>query len=316
MQSSYCKYIRFMNNRTPQANGLLLIDKPSGLSSANCLEYIKKRLNQRKIGHAGTLDPMATGLLIALLGKGTKLAPYITVGQKVYWGRLQLGYITDTYDKEGTVLEEHDWQHISPEVISSEMNSWIDLQEQSIPPYSAAKYQGKTFYSLKRNGKIVPQRTKSIHIDQVEVLRIELPLVSFRLKCSHGTYIRSLAHSLGMRLGCGAVLMDLIRERSEPFSLKSAFELERLTNEPELFLQRVIPLEESLPNWPKIRLNQEQVKKVSHGVRLKIRETVSSDTELRGSRAIFITPAGKAVALVEAEDQEGQGKTWKILRGL
>jgi len=305
-----------MNNPIPQANGLLLIDKPAGLSSANCLEYVKKNLNQKKIGHAGTLDPMAKGLLIALLGKGTKVAPYITAGQKTYQGQLQLGFVTDTYDKEGAIIEEHPWQNISQDEVISEISSWSSLQKQDIPPYSAAKHQGKTFYSLKRNGQTVPNRTKTIHIDQVEVLSIQLPLISFRLLCSHGTYIRSLAHSLGMRLGCGAVLMDLVRERSEPFSLNRAFGLKKLLNEPELFLQRVVPLEDSLPHWPKIHLNQDQVQKVGHGVRLKTSETKASHIDHSESRAIFISPGGNAVALVEAEQQKGQGEIWKILRGL
>jgi tRNA pseudouridine55 synthase len=300
----------------PQAHGLLLVDKPAGITSAKCLGRIKKELGQKKIGHAGTLDPMAKGLLIALLGQGTKLAPYITSGTKTYKGELRVGFETDTYDKEGTIIEHYPWEHITPDNIQSEIQGWLSLKEQNVPPYAAAKYQGQPFYALQRAGKPVPKRTKPIHIDVVDILRIELPFVTFRVRCSHGTYIRSLAHSLGKRLGCGAVLMDLVREKSDPFSLDQAFSLERLLQQPEFFEQRVIPLHDSLPQWPYITLNNKQVTQVRNGIRLMTEETGSPVFHNQSSRALFVSPDGTAVALVEAKPQQDEGMFWNILRVL
>ena len=192
--------------RPVQQNGVLVLNKPSGPTSNRCITAIK-RMGQKKIGHAGTLDPMAGGVLLVLLGQGTKLSGYLLGGgAKIYRGTLELGRETDTWDREGTVLAENGWDGISADAVRRDIASWTGSHMQPVPPYSAAKHNGRPLYSLARSGQDVPEKTKRVEISQAEVLSIELPAVSFRVKCSSGTYIRSLAHSLGMRLGCGAVL--------------------------------------------------------------------------------------------------------------
>ena len=202
-----------------QQHGLLVVDKPRGLSSAQCTNRFK-RLGQKKIGHAGTLDPMAQGVLLVLLGHATKISGYLMAGGvKAYQGTVRLGQTTDTWDADGQIIAEAPWNHVTAEAVADVIAGWVGTSEQPVPPYSAAKHQGQPLYKLSREGKETPLKIKTIEISRAEVLRVELPYVTFRVICSSGTYIRSLAHSLGTRLGCGAVLTELIREYSHPFGL-------------------------------------------------------------------------------------------------
>ena len=189
-----------------QQHGLLVVDKPRGLSSAQCTNRFK-RLGQKKIGHAGTLDPMAQGVLLVLLGHATKISGYLMAGGvKAYQGTVRLGQTTDTWDADGQITAEAPWDHVTAEAVADVIAGWVGTSEQPVPPYSAAKHQGQPLYKLSREGKETPLKIKTIEISRAEVLRVELPYVTFRVICSSGTYIRSLAHSLGTRLGCGAVL--------------------------------------------------------------------------------------------------------------
>ncbi len=304
------------NNKQPgrQLHGLLVLDKPQGPTSAACLQKIKHNLGQKKIGHAGTLDPLAHGVLLVLLGQGTKLAPYLTAGPKVYQGWLRLGLETDTWDIQGQVVAEYSWAHISPEAVKQEIESWTDLHTQPVPDYSAAKHQGQPLYKLKRQGKEVPQKTKAVTIDQAQVLDLSLPQVCFRVTCSAGTFIRSLAHSLGQRLGCGAVLTDLQRAACLPFSLKQAYALQDILQAPAELASRVLPITQALPHWPKICLNPDQARQVMQGRRLKMQETPGHADHPGQTLALMLTEDEEPVALVQATESK-QGQFWEILRG-
>ncbi|MFO8030918.1 MAG: tRNA pseudouridine(55) synthase TruB [Desulfohalobiaceae bacterium] len=297
-----------------QQHGLLIIDKPPGPTSTACLEKIKRGLKQKKIGHAGTLDPMARGVLLVLLGQGTKLAPYLTEGKKVYQGWLRLGMETDTQDLQGQILAEHDWQHIRPEEVEQEIQSWTELQSQQIPAFSAAKHQGQPFYKLQRQGREIPAKYKSITIDQAQVLDLSLPDVRFRVTCSAGTFIRSLAHSLGKRLRCGAVLTDLQREASQPFGLEQAIGLQEILQEPERLPKQVLPISRALPHWPRITLEPEQARQVWQGSRLSLQQTPAEGSFDQGARALLQTRGQEPVALVQLQEKQGQA-FWEILRG-
>jgi tRNA pseudouridine55 synthase len=303
-------------NKAPfQQHGVLALDKPSGPTSTGCLEKIKHKLGQKKIGHAGTLDPLAQGILIVLLGQGTKLAPYLTKGEKVYQGTLRIGETTDTYDIKGEVLSRSPWEHISKEQIRSELLAWQEIEEQEIPAYSAAKHKGKPFYALKRQGKEVPEKSKEVRIHEAKILELDLPLIRFRVTCSQGTYIRSLAHSLGKRLGCGAVLTELIREYSQPFGLEGALSLSSVLDDPELFAKKVIPVSQALPHWPHIRLDPEREAKIRNGTWLKISEVPELNEPEPGKTAFLLDPNGSPLALVEAR-YKADVLYWSILRGL
>lgn len=248
-----------------QQNGILVLNKPSGPTSNKCLMAIK-RLGQKKIGHAGTLDPMASGVLLVLLGQATKLSGFLLQGgMKVYEATVLLGQESATWDTEGEILARKDWHHVTPEMVSEIISSWQGELEQIVPPYSAAKSQGVPLYRLTREGKDVPVKTKTVQIYHTEILSTELPVIRFRVKCSSGTYIRSLAHSLGMRLQCGAVLTALTREYSHPFSLSRSVPLDTVTNAPQDLPHYVRPIEEALPAWPVIHLKKPDAQYVRNG---------------------------------------------------
>jgi tRNA pseudouridine55 synthase len=267
-----------------QAHGLLVLDKPSGPTSTRCIETIKRRLGQRKIGHAGTLDPLAGGVLLVLLGQGTKVASYLLEGgDKVYLGRCRLGLTTDTYDIQGAVLTETECT-ATPDEVAAEVSAWLGLTEQEVPAYSAAKHEGTPLYALARQGKEAPTKVKGITISQAEVVDIDLPWVRFRVRCSSGTYVRSLVHSLGSRLGCGAVLTDLTREHSHPFGLEQAHSLDALLAEPEAFASKVLPIAAALPGWPRLRLTREQELLVRNGTWLDAEELGPGEARPRDGR--------------------------------
>ncbi len=295
---------------TKQLHGLLVVDKPEGPTSTACLNRLKREQKQKKIGHAGTLDPMATGVLLVMLGQATKIAPYLSNEYKVYSGQLELGTETDTYDRQGKYVAQKPWQHLSEDEVIKEVLAWKDLQTQIVPPVSAAKHKGTPLYALQRRGEEVPIKEKPITIFSVELILVQLPLVTFRVTCSQGTYIRSLAHSLGNRLGCGAMLTALRREYCYPFGLTQAVELDRLVRGD--LQDYLLPLSECLPHWQRIRLSKEQERAVRNGVRLPADKI---DGMQIGTKAFLLDSSGNALALAECKTLNGKPHLL-TLRGL
>ena len=299
-----------------QLDGLLVLYKPSGPTSAGCLNSIKHGLGQTKIGHAGTLDPLAEGVLLVLLGRGTKLAGHLTSGNKVYSGQMRLGVTTDTFDMEGTVVAEAPLDNISQEDVRKAILSWKDLTEQEVPAYSAAKHEGKPLYELARKGEAVPVKEKRIELFEVEPLDIELPTARFRVRCLAGTYIRSLVHSLGIRLGCGASLSQLTREACEPYGLADAHSLDAVLGEPERFAERVIPLGKMLPHWRTIALSPTLAALVKNGAWLPVGGVSGQELlGFAGEQVMLAEEGGEPVALAQATPKDGMLR-WMILRGL
>ena len=313
---------KYATNTQPmeQQHGILVLDKPKGLSSAQCLSRIK-RLGQKKIGHAGTLDPMATGVLLVLLGNATKLSNYLLEGGvKTYAGTLRLGVATDTWDAEGTIVSETSFSDeelasgsVLEQSVRREVAAWLEVTEQPVPPYSAAKHQGQPLYRLARAGKEVPEKVKTIHISHAEVQWVDLPDVRFRVTCSSGSYIRSLAHSLGMRLGCGAMLTELTREYSHPFGLDVAHTLDEILAEPERLPQWLMPIRAALPEWRIISLGAKQEADLRHGI--AVPHLPVFGTFRPGERALMESHDGEALALAEARMDRG-APVWAVLRGL
>lgn len=297
-----------------QLDGVLVLHKPKGPTSTDCLNRIKRHLGQKKIGHAGTLDPMATGVLVVLLGQGTKLANYLSEDRKTYRGGLVLGRETDTYDVEGVLVAESPWEHVTAEMVQTEVMGWQGQIRQEVPPVSAAKHHGTPLYALHRAGKEVPVKVKDVTIFSVQILSTDLPRVTFRVTASAGTYIRSLAHSLGKRLGCGAVLDELEREASHPFTLDQAHDLETVLASEDRLSELVLPLEQALPHWPKLTLNSEQTRLVQNGAWLPT-SLFPDYPALSGDRAFLCTPTRAPLALAEAR-MHGEVLSWGILRGL
>ncbi|MDR0239140.1 MAG: tRNA pseudouridine(55) synthase TruB [Deltaproteobacteria bacterium] len=300
----------------PQAHGVLVLDKPRGPSSARCLTTLK-RMGQKKIGHAGTLDPMACGVLLVLLGHATKISNYLLeAGEKRYSGCLRLGRVTDTWDAEGRVLEEKSWEHISARDVLAGIHAWQGCSVQAVPPFSAAKHQGRPLYKLARAGTIIFSKEKNVEISHAELLEMQLPYVRFRVVCSSGTYIRSLAHSLGMRLGCGAVLTELTREYSHPFGLDAACSLDALRAEPERLFERVLPVTRALPHWPLIELSTEETARTRNGAFLPHdAQRMAAVPFQPGTHALLQDPDKNPLALAEARFVDGV-PVWSVLRGL
>ncbi|MDR2075759.1 MAG: tRNA pseudouridine(55) synthase TruB [Desulfovibrio sp.] len=300
----------------PQQNGVLVLRKPRGPSSGWCLGRIKQVLSQKKIGHAGTLDPMAEGVLIVLLGQATKISAFLMEkdSRKVYSGIIRLGVETDTWDAEGRILSQQAADHITRAEVDSAFAALAGLSEQEVPPYSAAKHEGKPLYALARKGVPVPVRRKTVLIFRAEAELVGPSRIRFRVTCSSGTYIRSLAHSLGKRLGCGAMLTELVREYSHPYPLSMAHSLEEVLCEPERFAQKVTGIAEALPHWPKIPLSWEEAGLVRQGRSLPHDPArLAEDACAPGGKLLLLAPSGLPLALAVLTDGAAR---WAVMRGL
>lgn len=223
-------------------DGLLLVDKPSGPTSHDVVAKLRRHLQFKKIGHGGTLDPMATGLLILLLGRGTKLSNYVMGSDKIYEGTMHLGITTDSQDADGEVTEEQDASAITEEAVRAEMAKLSGDLMQIPPMVSAIKKNGVPLYKLARKGKTVERDPRLIHVYSFKLQAYAPPRVHFRVSCTKGTYVRTLAHDIGQALGCGAHLCTLRRTKSGPFSVNDAATLDELLGRPVGdVVSRVIP---------------------------------------------------------------------------
>lgn len=203
-----------------------MIDKPSGLTSHDVVDRVRRKLKMKRIGHAGTLDPMATGLLIILVGKATKLSQYLMSLDKSYEGTITLGESTNTFDGEGEVMTQRPVPDLSLEQVKAALDAFLGDQYQKPPMFSAVKIKGQPLYKMARQGKEVEREPRFIRISRFDVTRFESPEIDFSLDCTKGTYVRSLANDIGENLGCGGYLSRLRRTASDKFHLSEAMELE------------------------------------------------------------------------------------------
>lgn len=211
-------------------DGLLLIDKHSGCTSHDIVAAARRVLRLKKIGHCGTLDPAATGLLLLTVGRATRLTRFLIKAPKVYEGAARFGIVTDTYDTSGEVTAEHDTDQLTADAIEAAMEGFIGPYLQTPPPYCAKKVGGVKYYELARRGEKVPDEKKEVTVFELSPLEAWSPGTDlrFRLGCSSGTYARSIAHELGETLGCGAALSQLHRTRIGSFRVEDAVSIEQL----------------------------------------------------------------------------------------
>lgn len=209
-------------------NGFIIIDKPAGLTSHDIVNRVRRILGTRKVGHTGTLDPFATGVLPVAVNEGTKAIPFLDEGLKCYEAVMRLGVVTDTLDLTGKVLREADWKAIDRHLMEVVLKRFTGRISQVPPMFSAIKRDGQPLYKLARQGREVERQPREVEISSLELLSFEPPLVGIRVVCSRGTYIRSLADDIGAELGCGAALQELRRTASGPFEISSAVTLEDL----------------------------------------------------------------------------------------
>ena len=239
-------------------DGLILVDKPQNLTSHDVVIEIRDILSVKKVGHYGTLDPLATGLILLALGKATRLFPFYSKVSKTYKGRIRLGYSTHTYDSTGYPTSSEKKKYPQKNSLLKFMKKFEGKTHQIPPPYSAKKYKGKPLYELAREKKEYELRPSQVFIHSFLLTGYNPPFLEFIVSCSSGTYIRSLAHDLGQSLGCGAHLCELTRTRVGNFHITESFTIEkikRLTEEKKIedFL---IPLEYLLIEFPKIILKE------------------------------------------------------------
>ena len=245
-------------------NGFLLINKDSGITSSRVVQIVKKKFNFKKVGHLGTLDPMAEGLLILAINRATKFSSLLLQSNKTYQAEVTLGQQTDTDDAEGEITSTHQVMCHKQEV-EEKLLSFLGKSQQLPPAYSALKHKGKPMYKYAREGIQVDKEARTITIDEIDNISINLPKVSFDIACSKGTYIRSVARDLGNRLECGGHLSRLIRTSQEKFLINSAISIDEACEED------IIPLENAFDNLNAITLNQLDTNAFINGVPLKLK---------------------------------------------
>ena len=257
-------------------NGILNIYKPTGITSFDVVRIVRKISNVKKVGHAGTLDPEASGVLPVCIGKATKAIDYIMGDFKIYETELKLGVITDTYDKEGKILKESEVNASEEEIIKA-IKSFVGEIKQVPPMYSALKVNGKKLYELARAGIEIEREARPIVIYQIDIMSINIPYVEFRVKCSKGTYIRSLCYDIGELLNCGGMMWNLQRTATGQFHLEDTINIEDLNA--ENISMHLMPIEKIFQGNTKITVDDRFIKFLLNGVIVKDKALVSKFQE-------------------------------------
>ena len=244
-------------------SGFLLVNKDSGISSSRVVQILKKKFNLKKVGHLGTLDPMATGLLIIAINRATKFASLLLQSEKSYRAEVTLGTQTDTDDAEGAVIYTKK-NYMNKSEVKEALLTFLGESEQLPPNYSALKHKGKPMYKYARDGIKVDKPARQIFIQNINTIELNFPKVAFDIRCSKGTYIRSIARDLGIKLSCGAHLSKLIRTSQEKFMLSDACSIDD-TN-----LEKLISLESAFEDLDYIQLNESDTKAFLHGRSIEV----------------------------------------------
>jgi len=289
-------------------SGVLVVDKPVGLTSHDVVQIVRRGTGIRRAGHTGTLDPRASGVLVILIGPAVRLSEYVSASDKRYQATIRLGSSTNTYDSEGIVTASTTtWDEISEDQFDTILQQFVGEIEQVPPPYSAVKVKGRKAYEMAREGEAVELEPRKINVFSLEVLEWAPPEVVVDVYCSSGTYVRSLANDLGNELGCGAYLIGLRRTKSGKFTLRDAVPLRRLQeafNAGEWY-RYLIPAAEALADWPMVELDADQVELVRHGHR------ISGESDIHGwSRGV--SQQGDLVALLEADEESNEWQPRKV----
>lgn len=265
------------NQESKELCGVINVYKPTGITSFDVVRKIKKLSRQKKVGHCGTLDPEASGVLPICIGRATKAIEFIMEDFKIYEAQVKLGVVTDTYDREGKVLEENN-VNVSEEKVVEVINSFIGEIQQVPPMYSALKHNGKKLYELARQGIEIERAPRKVTIYNIEIINIDMPIVKILVKCSKGTYIRSLCYDIGKSLGCGAMMWSLERYGTGSFLKEDSINIDDLTE--DNLKDYVLPIESTFKNYEKIVVDEKFEKLIVNGVAIKdsriVKELVDS----------------------------------------
>lgn len=263
-------------------NGVINVYKEKGYTSHDVVAKLRGILKQKKIGHTGTLDPEAEGVLPVCLGRATKLCDLLTDKRKTYEAVLHLGITTDTQDMTGTVLCERE-VHGDEDEVRNCILGFLGEQQQIPPMYSALKVNGRKLCELAREGKEVERKSRAVVFYEMEILDMMLPLVRFRVTCSKGTYIRTLCHDIGEKLGCGGCMESLLRTRVERFSVEDSLKLSQIEEEVRSgdFVRRIVTIEEMFSQCPRVVMPAEFDKMLHNGNGVPAENDMEDGTRVR-----------------------------------
>ena len=303
-------------------DGVLVVDKPRGITSHDVVTRVRRILGMRRIGHVGTLDPLATGVLPLVVGRATRLASLLSEGDKVYWSVIRLGIVTDTYDVTGEAvtnsLRRGGGSQITIDAVEAIRNGFVGTFSQPPPPYSAKKIGGVRAYRLARSREPVAPKPVEVTVRRFEIGELADDRLSCRITCTPGFYVRSLAHDFGQALGCGGCLEQLRRERSGAFSLEPAVTMDQLERDHDTAIQHLIPIADLLPDLPRVVVTDRGGRLAAHGNPL----TQTEFEPASGALSIGInTPlsAGAFSSAVKVYDRSGallavaEGRTAGVL---
>ena len=304
--------------------GGLVIKKPTGITSHDTLDKLRKILPDISIGHTGTLDPQADGVLFTLLGKATKISSFIENWDKEYLAKIKLGVRTDTFDLEGKILKAVEEIQVSESEIKDSVESLVGEISQTPPVYSAIKYKGKKLYEYARAGEEVKPKKRRVIIKNLEIINICLPYLELKINCSKGTYIRSIANDLGEKLGCGAVLAALTRTKVGSYDLAQSLTIDKVKEicAKNKISDYIIPISEILKDFPKIVVNEEGSEKVKNGAELKKENVTAVDKFQSGEKVKVMSSREELLAIgkflvSDTELEKGlMGKNFQYLRVL
>lgn len=259
-------------------SGIINVYKEAGYTSFDVVAKLRGILHIKKIGHTGTLDPDATGVLPICIGKATKVCSMLTNKDKTYTATLLIGKSTDTYDISGTVTNESE-VNVSPDEVRKVIMSFVGEIEQVPPMYSAIKVNGKKLYELAREGKVIERKSRKVTIYNIEVIDIDLPRATFKVECSKGTYIRSLCNDIGEKLGCFGCMESLVRNKVGDFSVDDAIIIEEIEKLAELNQvdSVILPIDEVFSSYYIVHIKEESTKKCLNGARLTLGDVVETD---------------------------------------
>ncbi|HPK02868.1 MAG TPA: tRNA pseudouridine(55) synthase TruB [Candidatus Sumerlaeota bacterium] len=286
-------------------SGILLIDKPRGMTSHDVVAVVRRLAGTRAVGHAGTLDPMAGGLLVLCLGRATRVAQFLSGLDKVYTGTIVLGAISSTYDAEGDIREQDRPVPEEESVVRAAMARQLGPGVQLPPPYSAVKVRGRKLYEYARAGEPVPRKPRNVHIWRFDLIQYDPPQARFEARVGSGTYIRSMAHDLGLALGCGAYLSRLRRTRVGAFGVDQAIPLAELRADPDLLPARLLGVTEALTHLPKVTIQPEAERLVATGRSFTTGHILEFEGILNpGQPVLVIDTQGRALSIVRPEPDE------------
>jgi len=281
-------------------HGVLTVDKPAGMTSHDVVDRIRRAARMRRVGHTGTLDPMATGVLPLCLGRATKIAQFLLAEDKEYEVEMLLGRVTDSQDITGRVVETREVEAIDQARVEAVFSRFVGPLMQVPPMVSAKHHQGRRLYELARQGVVVERPPRPVTIWQLELSSLRLPYVAFRVHCSKGTYIRTLCHDLGQVLGSGGAMSALVRTRCGSFTLEDAAPLSELAGR-EAIQRRLRSMDEALSRYPAVVLQPGAARRVIQGQAIAREQLHSWDRPFKAGQLVRLhAPGGRLFALAEA----------------